>query len=151
MVRGGGKAPSQSYFCDSPKKINGKSCQFFLLFLNIEMEGWGLLFEVRYHLGWSGGGPNGQNCPNFIRGDPVGSSRKEKILTKIGDKLDMLQATFWLFFCWDILVSARYEIGSKTFGQKVPNVLQIAHHLVSRPPPQIGLRSKYVCLKILTS
>ena len=75
----------------------GKVANFFLLFLNIEMEGWGLLFEVRYHLGWSGGGPNGQNCLNFIRGDPVGSSRKEKILTKIGYKLDMLQATFGYF------------------------------------------------------
>ena len=87
---------------------------FFLLFLNIEREGWGLLFEVTYHLGWSGGGPNGQNCPNFIRGDPVGSSRKEKILTKIGDKLDMLQTAFWLFFCWDILVAARYVVGTKS-------------------------------------
>ena len=66
---------------------------------------------MRYHLGWSGGGPNGQNCPNFIMGDPVGSSRKEILLTKIGEKLDMLQATFWLFFCWDILVSERYEVG----------------------------------------
>jgi len=28
----------------------------------------------------------GQTCPNFIRGGPVGSSRKEKILTKIGGK-----------------------------------------------------------------
>ena len=32
----------------------------------------------------------------------------------------MLQATFWLFFCWDILVSARYEIEEKKLGQKVP-------------------------------
>ena len=99
------------------------------------MEGWGLLFEVRYHLGWSGGGPNGQNCPNFIRGDPVGSSRKEKILTKIGDKLDMLQATFWLFFCWDILVLARYEVGRKKLDQKVPNVLQMAGGHFTPPLP----------------
>ena len=61
----------------------GKDANFFLLSLNIEMEGWELLFEVRYHFGWPGGGRNGQNCPNFIRDDPVGSSRKEKILTKI--------------------------------------------------------------------
>ena len=51
------------------------------------------------------------------KGDPVESIRKEKILTKIGGKLDMLkicgkldmlkicgkldmlQATFWLFLC----------------------------------------------------
>ena len=57
--------------------------------------------------------------PPFIRGDPVGRSRKEKILTKIGGQLDMLQATFWLFFCWDILVSTRYEVGRKKFGKKV--------------------------------
>ena len=50
----------------------------FLLFLNIEMEGWELLFEVGYHFGWPGGGRNGQNCPNFIRDYPGGSSRKEK-------------------------------------------------------------------------
>ena len=89
------------------------------------MEGCGLLFAVRKHLVWSGGGQSGQICLNFLRGDPVGSSRKEKILTKICGKLDMLQATFWLFFCWDILVSARYEVGRKKLGQKVPNVLQM--------------------------
>ena len=44
------------------------------------------LFEVRYHLRWPGGGWDGQNCPNFIRDDPDGSSQKEKILTKIVDK-----------------------------------------------------------------
>ena len=70
----------------------------FLLSLNIEMEGWKLLFEVRNHFGWPGGGRNGQNCPYFIREYPVGSSRKEKILTKIAGKLDMLQATFLVIF-----------------------------------------------------
>ena len=49
------------------------------------MEGWELLFEVRYHFGWPGGGRNGQNCPNFIRDYPGGSSRKEKILKKKSD------------------------------------------------------------------
>jgi hypothetical protein len=29
---GGRNPPPLSYFCDSPKKINGKSCQFFLTF-----------------------------------------------------------------------------------------------------------------------
>ena len=33
-----------------------------------------------------------------IREYPVGSSRNEKILTKIGGKLDMLQATFCGYF-----------------------------------------------------
>ena len=57
-----------------------KVATFFLLFPNIEMDGWGLLFEVRYHFGWPRGGRNGQNCPNFIGEYPVVSSRKEKIL-----------------------------------------------------------------------
>ena len=52
------------------------------------MKGWGLLFKVRNHLVWSGGVQSGQNCLNFIRVDPVGSSRKAKILTEIGYKLD---------------------------------------------------------------
>ena len=108
------------------------------------MEGWGLLFEVRYDFGWPGGGRNGQNYPTFIRTTLSGTAG----MTNTNQnrwQVRHFATTFWLFFCWDILVSARYEIGSKTFGQKVPNVLQIAHHLVSRPPPQIGLRSKYVC------
>ena len=76
----------------------------------------GTTFEVRYHFGLPGGGRNGQNCPNFIREYLVGSIRKKKILTKIDGKLDILQATFWLFFCWDILVSSRYEVGRKKFA-----------------------------------
>ena len=63
----------------------------------MRMEGWGLLLAVRLHLVLSGGGRSGQTCLNFIRGDPVGSSRKGKIPTKIGGKLDMLQATFGYF------------------------------------------------------
>ena len=51
------------------------------------MEGWGLFFEVQYHLGLPGVGRNGQNCPNFIRDDRFGNNWKEKILTKIGGKL----------------------------------------------------------------
>ena len=47
--------------------------------------------------------------PNFIRGDPVGSIRKEKILTKIGGKLDIDM----LHFFWYILVLARYKIEGK--------------------------------------
>ena len=103
----------------------GKVGIYFLLFLNVEMEVWGLFFEVIYHLGWPGGGQNGQNCPNFIRDNPVGSNKKEKMLSKIGGKLDMLQETFRLFLCWDILVLARYEVRRKKFGQKVTNVHQM--------------------------
>ena len=33
-IRCGGGTPPLWHFCDSPKKINGESCQFCLLFLN---------------------------------------------------------------------------------------------------------------------
>ena len=47
----------------------------------------------------------------FLQSDnTVGSSRKEKILTKCGVKLNMLHASFWSFFCWDILVLSLREI-----------------------------------------
>ena len=40
---------------------------------------------------WSKGGKVGQNCINLLRGDPVGSSsRKKKLLTKIGANLLIL-------------------------------------------------------------
>ena len=42
------------------------------------MEGWELLIEGREDLVWSGGDQSGQTCLNFIRGDPVGSTRTEK-------------------------------------------------------------------------
>ena len=61
------------------------------------MEGWELLFEVRYHFWWPEGGRNGQNCPNFIREYPVGSSRKEKILTKIGWQVTCCKQLFSYF------------------------------------------------------
>ena len=59
-----------------------KVAQFFLLFLNICMEGWGLLFKVRKHLVWSGGGQSGQTCPNFIRGGPCQEHQEGKILVE---------------------------------------------------------------------
>ena len=58
--------------------------------------------------------------------------------TKRFGRLDMLQTTFWLFFCWDILVSTRYEVGRKKLGQKMPNMLQTLQ--IKRPPHSIGLR-----------
>ena len=75
---GGEKHPPSHTFVIPRKKLMGKVANFFLLFLNMRMEGWGLLFSVRLHLVWSGGGRSGQTCLNFIRGDPVGSSRKGK-------------------------------------------------------------------------
>ena len=34
----------------------------------------------------------------------------------------MLHATFWLFFCWNILVLARYEVGNHFWGNRSANV-----------------------------
>ena len=66
---GGCKTPPISYFCDSPKEINGKSCHFFTfpkyIIYYICMEDWGLLFKVRKHLVCSGVGQSGQTCPEM--------------------------------------------------------------------------------------
>ena len=132
---GGEKHPPSHTFAIPRKKLMGKVANFFLLFLNMRMEGWGLLFSVRLHLVWSGGGQSGQTCLNFIRGDPVGSSRKGKWLTKIGDQLYMLHATFWLFFCWNILVLARYEVGNHFWGNRSANVDIKRVGCFSPPPP----------------
>ena len=65
--------PPSYTFVIPRKKSMGKVANFFRLFLNMRMEGWGLLFAVRLHLVWSGGVRIGQTCLNFIS-----SSRKGK-------------------------------------------------------------------------
>ena len=113
------------YFARPRKKINGKSCQFFFwLFLNTEMEGWGLLFEDQYHLGLPGGGRNGQNCPNFIRYDPVGSSRKERKTNQNRWQVRHVASNFWDICLLVHLKSRRVMRLEKKLGQKVPNVLR---------------------------
>ena len=82
---GGWKTPPSHTFVITRKKVKGKLPIFLLIFLNRSMEVWGLLFAVGLYLVWSGGGRSGQTCLNFIRGDPVGSRRRGKWLTKIGD------------------------------------------------------------------
>ena len=62
-----------------------------------------------------------------------GKQQQEGKMTKIDAQLYMLHTTFWLFFCGNILVSARYEVGNHFSVKKYHQVLRIVGgHL---PPP----------------
>merc|ERR1712032_1294978 len=84
-----------SYFCDSLKKINGKSCQFFLTFPKYVNGRLGTTFYSQETFRVVGRGLKWSKLPQFHKGDPVGSSRSGKLLTKIGAKLYMLHTTSW--------------------------------------------------------
>merc|ERR1719341_922136 len=71
--------PPFSYFCDSPKKMNGKSCQFFLTFYKYVNERLGTTFcsqitfsVVRRGLKWS-------TFPLFHKGGPWQEQQEGKI------------------------------------------------------------------------
>ena len=53
-------------------------------------------------------GKSGQNCLNFVRGDPVMH----------------VAHNFLVIFCWNV-VSARYEAGNHFFGKEVLKMLQM--------------------------
>ena len=56
-------------------------------------------------------GKSDQNWPSFVlRGDPVGSNRKEKFETQIVAHCNMLHVSFGFFLCYNILVSASLRI-----------------------------------------
>ena len=99
------------------KMLKKRVADFFLLFLNMWMECWRLLFAVKYHLVWPGEGKSVQNWPSFIRGDPVGSNRKAKWLAQIVASFNILHITFGVFLCCNILVSARFGVGNHFLGQ----------------------------------
>ena len=97
------------------------------------MEGWRLLFEVQYHLGLPGGGRNGQNCPNFIRDKPCREQPEGKNTNQNRWQVRHVASNF----CWDILVSAKYEVGRKKIGKKVPNVLRCSLSLQTPAPDRV--------------
>ena len=67
---------------------------------------------------WPGEGKSGQNWPNFIRGDPVGSKMKAKFMTQINVHYNMFHITFEFFLCCNILVSASFGVGNHFLGPR---------------------------------
>ena len=67
---GGWKTPPLSYFCDSPKKINGKSCQFFFTFPKYEIGRLGTTFCSQITFSVVGRGLKLSNMPQFHKGGP---------------------------------------------------------------------------------
>ena len=114
---GGSRSPPYHINVVPRKMLKERVADFFLLFLNMWMECWRLLFAVKYHLVWPGEGKSVQNWPSFIRGDPVGSNRKAKWLAQIVASFNTLHITFGVFLCCNILVSASYGVGNHFLGQ----------------------------------
>lgn len=80
------------------------------------MECWRLLFAVKQRLVKPGEGKSGQNWPSIVRGDPVGSNMKEKLLTQTNVNCNMFHITFGFFLCCNILVLASYGVGNHFLG-----------------------------------
>ena len=76
---GGGKNPPLSYFCDSPKKIDGKSCQFFLTFPKYENGRLGATFFSQITFSVVGRGPKWSNLPKFHKGGPCREQQEGKM------------------------------------------------------------------------
>ena len=80
-----------------------------------------LLFRAQKNLIRSRRGKFGQNSPSFIRGDPVGSNRDPKNLTKSEAWTSMSEVVFRLVLSWDMLVSARNGVGNHFWGLQPQN------------------------------
>ena len=63
-------------------------------------------------------GEKWSKLPQFRKGGPVGSSRRKKLVTKIGVKFYMLNPTFGVYF----LVLARCAAGNHFWGKCSANV-----------------------------
>ena len=76
---GGWKTPPLSYFCDSPKKIYGKSCQFFLTFPEYENGRLGTTFFSQITFSVVGRGSKWSNLPQFHKGGPCREQQEGKM------------------------------------------------------------------------
>ena len=114
---GGSRSPPYHINVVPRKMLKERVADFFLLFLNMWMECWRLLFAVKYHLVWPGEGKSVQNWPSFIRGDPVGSNRKAKWLTQIVASCNMLHVTFGFFLCCNL---EGEKVNNNDLGRRSP-------------------------------
>ena len=105
----GAESAPLSNICGSPKNAQRTSCQFFVTFheyVNGVLE---TSFCSQITLG--------QNGHSFVKGDPVGSNMKEKLLTQINLNCNMFHITFGFFLCCNIIVSASFGVGNHFLGQ----------------------------------
>ena len=76
---GGRKMPPLSYFCDSKKKINGKSCQFFLTFPKYVNGRLGTTFCSQITFRVVGRGLKWSKLPQFHKGGPCWEQQEAKM------------------------------------------------------------------------
>ena len=74
---------------------------------------------------WPGEGKSIQNWPSFIRGDPVGSKMKAKLMTQINVNCNILHKSFGFFLFSNIFSLGEFRGWEPFFGScvlKVPKI-----------------------------
>ena len=95
---GGRQTPPLSYFCDSPKKSNGKSCQFFLTFPKYVNGRLGTTFfsQITFSVVWRG--LKWSKLPQFHKGGPCREQQEGEITNQKRCLVIHVAHNFWVIF-----------------------------------------------------
>ena len=134
-MRGGRQTPPLSYFCDSPKKSNGKSCQFFLTFPKYVNGRLGTTFfsQIMFNVVWRG--LKWSKLPQFHKGGPCREQQEGEMTNQKRCLVIHVAHNFWVIFLLKHLSLGEIWGWEPFFGQKVPQVLRTPQ--IKSPDPRI--------------
>ena len=139
---GGRKMPPLSYFCDSPKKINGKSCQFFLTFPKYVNGRLGTTFCSQITFRVVGRGLKWSKLPQFHKGGPCREQQEGKITNQNRCQVIHVAHNFLVIFLLKHLGLGEIWGWEPFFGQKVLGVLRMVGGAFYAPPrPRLSLQT----------
>ena len=95
---GGRQTPPLSYFCDSPKKSNGKSCQFFFTFPKYVNGRLGTTFfsQITFSVVWRG--LKWSKLPQFHKGGPLREQQEGEMTNQKRCLVIHVAHNFWVIF-----------------------------------------------------
>ena len=123
---GGRQTPPLSYFCNSPKKINGKSCQFFLTFPKYVNGRLGTTFCSQITFSVVGRGLKWSKLPQFHKGGPCREQQEGEMTNQKRCLVIHVAHNFWVIFLLKHLSLGEIWGWEPFFGQKVPQMLRTA-------------------------
>ena len=139
---GGRKMPPLSYFCDSPKKINGKSCQFFFTFPKYVNGRLGTTFCSQITFSVVGRGLKWSKLPQFHKGGPCREQQEGKITNQNRCQVIHVAHNFLVIFLLKHLGLGEIWGWEPFFGQKVLRVLRMVGGAFYAPPrPRLSLQT----------
>ena len=140
--RGGVKCPPLSYFRHSPKKINGKSCQFFLTFPKFVNGRLGTTFCSQITFRVVGRGLKWSKSPQFHKGGPCREQQEGKITNQNRCQVIHVAHNFLVIFLLKHLGLSEIWGWEPFFGQKVLRVLRMVGGAFYAPPrPRLSLQT----------